>query len=73
MMTREDLLKSSDYWIEIIQNKIFSDLIEYIEDNNISNEQLREILGVSKGRVSQIKSGNNLNLGLTPWSSYVSQ
>ncbi len=60
-MTREDLLKSSDYWIEIIQNKIFSDLIEYIEDNNISNEQLREILGVSKGRVSQIKSGNNLN------------
>jgi predicted XRE-type DNA-binding protein len=61
MITREDLLKSSEYWTEIIQNKIFSELVEYIESNNISNEQLREILGVSKGRISQILSGNNLN------------
>jgi predicted XRE-type DNA-binding protein len=61
MITREELLKSSEYWTEIIQNKIFNELVEYIEGNNISNEQLREILGVSKGRISQILSGNNLN------------
>jgi predicted XRE-type DNA-binding protein len=61
MLKREDLLKSSEYWTEIIQNKIFNDLMEYIEDNNISNKQLGEILGLSKGRISQILSGKNLN------------
>ena len=61
MLRREDLLKSSDYWTEIIQNKIFNDLMEYIEDSNISNKQLGEILGLSKGRISQILSGKNLN------------
>lgn len=61
MLTRADLLKSSVYWTEIIQNKIFNDLMEYIEDNNISNKQLGEKLGLSKGRISQILSGKNLN------------
>jgi len=61
MLTREDLLKSSEYWTEIIQNKIFNDLMEYIEDNDISNKQLGEILGLTKGRISQILSGKNLN------------
>lgn len=61
MITREDLLKSSEYWTEIIQNKIFNDLMEYIEESNISNKQLGEKLGLSKGRISQILSGKNLN------------
>lgn len=64
MITREDLLKSSEYWIETIQNKIFNDLIEYIEKNEVSNKQIAEILGLSKGRVSQILSGENLNFRL---------
>jgi predicted XRE-type DNA-binding protein len=64
MITREDLLRSSEYWIERIQNKIFNDLMEYIEKNKVSNKQIAEILGLSKGRVSQILSGENLNFRL---------
>ena len=64
MITREDLLRSSEYWIERIQNKIFNDLTEYIEKNKVSNKQIAEILGLSKGRVSQILSGENLNFRL---------
>jgi predicted XRE-type DNA-binding protein len=64
MITRDELLKSSDYWVEIIQNKIYNDLAEYIESNKIPNKQIAEILGLSKGRVSQILSGGNLNFRL---------
>lgn len=64
MITRDELLKSNDYWIEIIQNKIYNDLAEYIEINKIPNKQIAEILGLSKGRVSQILSGGNLNFRL---------
>jgi predicted XRE-type DNA-binding protein len=64
MITREDLIKSSEYWIETIQNKVFNDLIVYIEKNNVSNKSIAESLGLSKGRVSQILSGENLNFRL---------
>ena len=61
MITREELLRSSEYWIEIIQNKIYNDLAAYIENHDIPNKQIAESLGLSKGRVSQILSGGNLN------------
>ena len=61
MITREDLLKSSEYWTEIIQNKIYNDLAEYIQSNDIPNKHFAESLGISKGRVSQILNGMNLN------------
>jgi predicted XRE-type DNA-binding protein len=61
MITREELLKSSEYWTEIIQNKIYNDLAEFIEEHEIPNKQIAESLGLSKGRVSQILSGGNLN------------
>lgn len=64
MITREELLQSSEYWIEVIQNKVFNDLIEYVESSNLSNKELAKMLGVSKGRVSQILSGENLNFRL---------
>ena len=64
MISREELLKSSDYWTEIIQNKIFNDLSEFIGNQGISNNQIAESLGLSKGRVSQILSGENLNFRL---------
>lgn len=64
MITREELLRSSEYWTEIIQNKIYNDLIEYIQDHNITNKKIAEILGLSKGRVSQILTGGNLNFRL---------
>lgn len=64
MITREELLKSSEYWIETIQNKVYNDLMEFIESNKIPNNEIAETLGLTKGRVSQILSGNNLNFRL---------
>lgn len=64
MKPREELLKSSEYWIEVIQNKVFNDLTEYIESSKLSNKELAKLLGVSKGRISQILSGENLNFRL---------
>jgi len=64
MITREELLKSSEYWIETIQNKVYNDLMEFIEFKKIPNNEIAEILGLTKGRVSQILSGNNLNFRL---------
>jgi len=61
MITREELLKSSEYWVETIQNKIYNDLAQYIEIHDITNKQIGESLGLSKGRISQILSGANLN------------
>ncbi|MCU0472504.1 MAG: hypothetical protein MUC93_03925 [Bacteroidales bacterium] len=61
MITREALLKSSEYWTEIIQNKIYNDLADYIQNNDIPNKHFVENLGISKGRVSQILNGANLN------------
>jgi transcriptional regulator with XRE-family HTH domain len=64
MITREDLIRSSEYWTEIIQNKIYNDFIDFIENNNIPHKQLAQSLGLSKGRISQILSGENLNFRL---------
>ena len=64
MITREELITSSEYWIETIQNKVFNDLSEYIEQNKISNKYIADKLGLSKGRISQILSGENLSLRL---------
>ena len=64
MITREELITSSEYWIETIQNKVFNDLSEYIEQNKVSNKYIADKLGLSKGRISQILSGENLNFRL---------
>jgi len=64
MISREELIKSSEYWIEIIQNKIYSELAEFIDKKGISGKDIAETLGLSKGRISQILSGENLNFRL---------
>jgi predicted XRE-type DNA-binding protein len=61
MTTRSDLIKSEHYWTEVIQLKLYNDIIEFIEKSGISNKEIAKKLGVSKGRVSQILSGENLN------------
>ncbi len=64
MITREELLNSNEFWTEVIQNRIYSELMEFIDQKGISNQELAACLGISKGRVSQILSGRNLNFRL---------
>ncbi len=61
MIKREDILKNEIFWTETIQNQLYSDLLDYIENNKISQTEIAKRLGVSRGRVSQILSGENLN------------
>ncbi len=61
MINRAQLLKNEKFWTETIQNKIYHDLASYIEKEKISQKELAKRLGVSKGRISQILNGTNLN------------
>ena len=57
MITREELLKSPEYWFENAQNELYRQVIEYKESKGINQTELAEELGVTKGYVSQILKG----------------
>lgn len=58
MKTREELIKTPEYWFETIQNEIFRQLTEYMEANSISRTRLAEEMKVSKGYITQILNGD---------------
>jgi transcriptional regulator with XRE-family HTH domain len=58
MITREELLKTEEYWFETIQNEIYRRVEAYLRENDLTQSQLAEKLGVTKGYVSQILNGN---------------
>ena len=58
MKTKEELLKTQEYWFETIQNEIYRQLNEYMKVNNISRTKLAEEMKVSKGYITQILSGD---------------
>lgn len=57
-MTREELINSREYWIAKIQLDLFNQLKNYMNANNLSQSQLAEKLGVTKGYISQILNGD---------------
>jgi transcriptional regulator with XRE-family HTH domain len=57
MITREELLKTKEYWFECIQNEIFRHVDAYLKENKLTQTQFAEQLGVSKGYVSQVMKG----------------
>lgn len=58
MISREELIKSKEYWLEKIQNSLFVELENYIEKNNLNKTKFAEQLGVSKSYLSQVLNGN---------------
>jgi transcriptional regulator with XRE-family HTH domain/putative component of toxin-antitoxin plasmid stabilization module len=57
MITREELLETEEYWLERIQNEIFRQVEAYLKENQLTQTQFAEQLGVSKGYVSQLMKG----------------
>lgn len=57
-MKREELLKSKEFWIIKIQNQLYEELEKYLSENNISQTEFAEKMGVSKGYISQILNGD---------------
>ncbi len=58
MITREELLKTEEYWFETLQNEIYRIVAAYLEKEGVNQTEFAKKLGVSKGYVSQIMNGN---------------
>ena len=82
-MTREELLKSPEYWFEHAQNELFRQVIEFMENENLNRTQLANKLGVSKGYITQLLNGDfnhslkklidlSLSIGMVPQIEYKS-
>jgi transcriptional regulator with XRE-family HTH domain len=57
-MTREDLLRSKEYWLVQIQNDLYTLIEQYLKTQNLKRFQLAEKLGVTKGYITQILNGD---------------
>jgi transcriptional regulator with XRE-family HTH domain len=57
MLTREELLRSPEYWFEDAQNELYRQVVAFMEKEGLNQTQLAERLGVSKGYISQILKG----------------
>jgi transcriptional regulator with XRE-family HTH domain len=57
-MSREELIKSQEYWMVTIQTELFNHVRLYLEENKMTQTQFAAKMGVSKGYVSQIMNGN---------------
>ena len=57
-MTREELLSMPEYWVAKIQTEIYRCADQFMENRHMNRTQFAEYLGVSKGYVTQLLSGD---------------
>lgn len=57
MLSKKELLKTPEYWVEEIQNQLFIEVQAYMQANNLNRIKLAEEWGVSKGYITQILNG----------------
>ncbi len=57
-MARENVLRSSGYWITKIQIALYNCAYRFMKENNKNRTQLAEHLGVTKGYVTQLLNGD---------------
>ena len=57
-MKRTELLQSPEYWTTKIQLELFSQMEDYMKENNLNRTQLAKELGVTKGYISQVLNGD---------------
>lgn len=58
MKTRAQLLKSKSYWTAKLQLDLYDAMKKFMEENKMNKTQLAQKLGVTKGYVTQILSGD---------------
>jgi transcriptional regulator with XRE-family HTH domain len=58
MLTREELLKSKEYWLANIQNQLFNHIEDHMQKEGLNRTSLAEKLGVTKGYISQVLNGD---------------
>lgn len=57
----EKILAEPSYWIEGVNGDLYNAIIEYMEENNLTKTETAKVLGISKGRLSQILNCGNSN------------
>ena len=57
-MTREELLRSREFWVVQIQNSLYRIIEEFRVKKKLTRSGLAEKFGVSKGYISQVLSGD---------------
>lgn len=58
------ILNQPSYWVEGINGVLYNAIIEFMEINNLNRTQIAELLGISKGRISQILNDGNINFSI---------
>ncbi len=58
MKTFKELLRTDTYWVSKIQNDLFNAVEDYLTEKGMTRSQFAEQLGVTKGYVSQVLSGD---------------
>lgn len=58
MLSKKQLYKTQEYWVEEIQNEIYKQVRDYMHKHNMNQNELAEHWKVSKGYISQILKGN---------------
>ena len=82
MITYQELLTTPEYWTTRIQIDLYRVIDEYLESNHLTRKELAAKLGVTKGYVSQVMSGDfdhrlskfvelSLAAGMIPQVSFV--
>ena len=82
MIPNDELIETSEYWTTRIQLDLYSHLQEYMKVNGLNRTQLAQKLGVTKGYVTQVLSGDfdhrlsklvelSLAVGLIPKMEFV--
>ncbi|TVQ51477.1 MAG: XRE family transcriptional regulator [Saprospirales bacterium] len=58
-ITREELLRSPEYWEEYIKIDLFNIVQDYLDKNKLSRKELADKMGVSRGYISQVLNGDS--------------
>ncbi len=57
-MKREQLIRNKGYNVTTIQNELFRQITDYLNEKGITRTQFAKEIGVSKGYISQVLNGN---------------
>lgn len=57
-MKRNELLRNPEWWLANIQNDLYAIIYEYMEKNKLKKKDIADMLGVSKGYITQILKGD---------------
>lgn len=57
MKKREGLYRTTEYWLENIQNDVYRHVHEYMEEKNLNKAGLARDLGFSRPYITQVLNG----------------